>query len=117
MFTSQGCNHAGKKFQFHLSDVLCNLFSSGASEYRHKLLKEAESANDGMLPGGGVGGMGMMKTVIIAVCSAGAYLALVIGLTAFCSYRLLMQRRTRKAMTGGFQYYRCRRRQKEMIYM
>ncbi|KAH3873129.1 hypothetical protein DPMN_036355 [Dreissena polymorpha] len=40
----------------------------------------------------------MMRTVIIAVCSAGAYLALVIGLTAYCSYRLLMQRRNRKAV-------------------
>ena len=38
----------------------------------------------------------MMRTVIIAVCSAGAYLALVIGLTAYCSYRLLLNRRNRK---------------------
>lgn len=45
-------------------------------------------------------GFNMMKTIIIAVCSAGAYLALVIGLTAFCSYRLLLQRRNRKAMLG-----------------
>ncbi|CAL1542558.1 unnamed protein product [Lymnaea stagnalis] len=43
-------------------------------------------------------GFDMAKTVIIAVCSAGAYLALVIGLTAFCSYRLLMQRRNRKQL-------------------
>jgi len=43
-------------------------------------------------------GFDMMKTIIIAVCSAGAYLALVIGLTAFCSYRLLMQRRNRKSL-------------------
>jgi len=43
-------------------------------------------------------GFDMMRTVIIAVCSAGAYLALVIGLTAYCSYRLLMQRRNRKAV-------------------
>ena len=46
-------------------------------------------------------GFDMAKTVIIAVCSAGAYLALVIGLTAFCSYRLLVQRRTRKPIMNG----------------
>ncbi|KAL8559619.1 hypothetical protein ACOMHN_008330 [Nucella lapillus] len=40
----------------------------------------------------------MVKTIIIAVCSAGAYLALVIGLTAFCSYRLLTQCRSHKAL-------------------
>ncbi|XP_070181652.1 inactive tyrosine-protein kinase 7-like [Littorina saxatilis] len=40
----------------------------------------------------------MVKTIIIAVCSAGAYLALVIGLTAFCSYRLLTQCRNHKAL-------------------
>lgn len=39
----------------------------------------------------------MVKTVIIAVCSAGAYLALVIGLTAFCSYRLLTKCRRHKS--------------------
>lgn len=44
-------------------------------------------------------GSDMMKTIIIAVCSAGAYLALVIALTAYCSYRLLMQRKNRKATT------------------
>ncbi|OWF48337.1 inactive tyrosine-protein kinase 7-like [Mizuhopecten yessoensis] len=43
-------------------------------------------------------GFDMMKTIIIAVCSAAAYLALVIGLTAFCSYRMLMQRRNRKSL-------------------
>lgn len=43
-------------------------------------------------------GFSMMKTIIIAVCSAGAYLALVIGLTAFCSYRLLIQKRNRKSL-------------------
>ena len=43
-------------------------------------------------------GFDMMRTVLIAVCSAGAYLALVIGLTAFCSYRMLIQRRNRKAI-------------------
>ncbi|XP_060604886.1 inactive tyrosine-protein kinase 7-like isoform X2 [Ruditapes philippinarum] len=46
-------------------------------------------------------GFDMMRTVIIAVCSAGAYLALVIGLTAYCSYRLLLQRRNRKAILNG----------------
>ncbi len=41
----------------------------------------------------------MMKTIIIAVCIAGAYLALVISLTAFCSYRLLLQRKKRKGLS------------------
>ncbi|XP_029637043.1 inactive tyrosine-protein kinase 7 isoform X1 [Octopus sinensis] len=58
---------------------------ASAAEYE-KTIKQEDSFN-------------MMKTVIIAVCSAGAYLALVIGLTAFCSYRLLMQRRNRKAFS------------------
>ncbi|KAK7504332.1 hypothetical protein BaRGS_00004636, partial [Batillaria attramentaria] len=40
----------------------------------------------------------MVKTIIIAVCSAGAYLALVIGLTAFCSYRLLTKCRSHKSL-------------------
>ncbi|XP_055878198.1 inactive tyrosine-protein kinase 7-like isoform X2 [Biomphalaria glabrata] len=57
----------------------------------------------------------MTKTVIIAVCSAGAYLVLVIGLTAYCSYRLLMQRKNRKQLlnsknlklgTGEFHHHR-----------
>ncbi|KAK3595006.1 hypothetical protein CHS0354_003731 [Potamilus streckersoni] len=34
----------------------------------------------------------MMRTIIIAVCSAGAYFALVIGLTAFFSYKLIKKR-------------------------
>ncbi|KAK3092980.1 hypothetical protein FSP39_009604 [Pinctada imbricata] len=49
-------------------------------------------------PNSDEGGFDMMKTVIIAVCSAGAYLALVIALTAYCSYRLLLQRKNRKAL-------------------
>lgn len=35
----------------------------------------------------------MVKTIIIAVCSAGAYFALVIALTAYFSYRLFMKRK------------------------
>ncbi|XP_041351989.1 inactive tyrosine-protein kinase 7-like isoform X2 [Gigantopelta aegis] len=42
----------------------------------------------------------MMKTIIIAVCCAGAYLALVIGLTAFCSYKRL-SRRKRNGLKNG----------------
>ncbi|RUS88815.1 hypothetical protein EGW08_003445 [Elysia chlorotica] len=43
------------------------------------------------------------KTVVIVVCIAAAYLALVIGLMAFCSYRLLAQRKNRKQLgTGRF---------------
>ena len=44
-------------------------------------------------------GIDMVKTIIIAVCSAGAYFALVIALTAYFSYRLFMRRkRFSKAM-------------------
>ncbi|XP_050404298.1 inactive tyrosine-protein kinase 7 isoform X1 [Patella vulgata] len=49
-------------------------------------------------------GFNMMKTIIIAVCSAGAYLALVIGLTVFCSYRLLQQRRTTKGLNESSRF-------------
>ncbi|ELT99484.1 hypothetical protein CAPTEDRAFT_108481, partial [Capitella teleta] len=38
----------------------------------------------------------MMKTIIIAVCSAVAYLAIVIGLTVYCSIRLLRAKNLRK---------------------
>lgn len=38
-------------------------------------------------------GIDMVKTIIIAVCSAGAYFALVIALTAYFSYRLFMKRK------------------------
>lgn len=61
------------------------LYFPDVGDYKHALTQDEE-------------GFDMMKTIIIAVCSAGAYLALVIGLTAFCSYRLLVQRRNRKAM-------------------
>lgn len=61
-------------------------FLTGGSEYSEMSERDGDEGFD------------MMRTVIIAVCSAGAYLALVIGLTAYCSYRLLMQRRNRKAV-------------------
>ena len=38
----------------------------------------------------------MMKTIIIAVCSAVAYLAIVIGLTVYCSIRLVKAKNLRK---------------------
>ena len=38
----------------------------------------------------------MMKTIIIAVCSAVAYLAVVIGLTVYCSIRLVKAKNMRK---------------------
>ncbi|CAD5115290.1 DgyrCDS4282 [Dimorphilus gyrociliatus] len=38
----------------------------------------------------------MMKTIIIAVCSAVAYLAVVIGLTVYCSLRLVKRRNASK---------------------
>ncbi|XP_064621209.1 inactive tyrosine-protein kinase 7-like isoform X2 [Lineus longissimus] len=41
-------------------------------------------------------GFSMMKTVIIAVCSAIAYLGLVVGLTIYCSLRLYKSRGRRK---------------------
>lgn len=50
----------------------------------------------------------MMKTIIIAVCSAVAYLAVVIGLTVYCSIRLVKAKNLRKmandtqpVQTGG----------------
>ncbi len=43
----------------------------------------------------------MMKTIIIAVCSAVAYLAVVIGLTVYCSIRLVKARSMRKAMVDS----------------
>ena len=65
----------------------------------------------------------MMKTIIIAVCSAVAYLAVVIGLTVYCSIRLVKAKNLRKMandtqpvqtggmtnhgnMAGGGSYYR-----------
>ncbi|KAK2149182.1 hypothetical protein LSH36_463g04014 [Paralvinella palmiformis] len=38
----------------------------------------------------------MMKTIIIAVCSAVAYLAIVIGLTVYCSLRMMRAKNLRK---------------------
>jgi PTK7 protein tyrosine kinase 7 len=38
----------------------------------------------------------MMKTIVIAVCSAIAYLAIVIGLTVYCSIRLVRSKNQRK---------------------
>ena len=38
----------------------------------------------------------MVKTIIIAVCSAVAYLAVVIGLTVYCSIRLVKAKNMRK---------------------
>ena len=42
----------------------------------------------------------MMKTIIIAVCSAVAYLAVVIGLTIYCSIRLVKAKNLRKQYIG-----------------
>jgi len=38
----------------------------------------------------------MMRTIVIAVCSAIAYLAIVIGLTVYCSIRLVRAKNLRK---------------------
>ncbi len=49
-------------------------------------------------PGGGGDNFNMMKTIIIAVCSAVAYLAIVIGLTVYCSLRMMKTKKLRKQM-------------------
>ena len=38
----------------------------------------------------------MLKTIVIAVCCAVAYLAVVIGLTVYCSIRLMRAKNLRK---------------------
>lgn len=38
----------------------------------------------------------MMRTIVIAVCCAVAYLAVVIGLTVYCSIRLIRAKNLRK---------------------
>jgi len=38
----------------------------------------------------------MLKTIVIAVCCAVAYLAIVIGLTVYCSIRLMRAKNVRK---------------------
>jgi len=38
----------------------------------------------------------MLKTIVIAVCCAVAYLAIVIGLTVYCSIRLMRAKNLRK---------------------
>ncbi|VDI15210.1 inactive tyrosine-protein kinase 7-like [Mytilus galloprovincialis] len=57
-----------------------NLNVASASEFGKEGVEEEE-------------GIDMVKTIIIAVCSAGAYFALVIALTAYFSYRLFMRRK------------------------
>nr|CAH8831298.1 unnamed protein product [Trichobilharzia regenti] len=44
---------------------------------------------------------GMMKTIFIVVGCAVAYLGLIIGLTAFCSIRMVRTRRNRSRKNGG----------------
>ncbi|CAH8482718.1 unnamed protein product [Heterobilharzia americana] len=44
---------------------------------------------------------GMMKTICIVVGCAVTYLGLIIGLTAFCSIRMVRTRRNRSRKTGG----------------
>jgi len=43
-----------------------------------------------------VDGFDMMKTIVIAVCCAVAYLAIVVGLTVYCSIRLIRAKNLRK---------------------
>ena len=66
---------------------------AGASEFGKEGVEEEE-------------GIDMVKTIIIAVCSAGAYFALVIALTAYFSYRLFM-RRKRFAKSMGIHNRLC----------
>jgi len=42
----------------------------------------------------------MVKTIAIAVCSAVAYLAIVVGLTVYCSIRLVRAAALRKQRPG-----------------
>ena len=48
-------------------------------------------------------GFNMMKTIIIAVCSAVAYLGIVIGLTVYCSIRLVAAKNRRKALEAQYE--------------
>ena len=45
--------------------------------------------------------LSITKTVAIAVCSAVAYLALVIGLSVYCSVRLMKKKRTLQISKKG----------------
>ena len=52
-----------------------------------------------LTPGGSVQpveNFNMMRTIVIAVCCAVAYLAVVIGLTVYCSIRLIRAKNLRK---------------------
>jgi len=51
-----------------------------------------------LTPGGAqpVENFNMMRTIVIAVCCAVAYLAVVIGLTVYCSIRLIRAKNLRK---------------------
>ena len=46
-------------------------------------------------------GIGITKTIVIAVCSSVAYLALVIGLITFCGIRLMKKRKKLKIAKKG----------------
>lgn len=46
-------------------------------------------------------GIGITKTIVIAVCSAVAYLALVLGLTVWCSIRLMKRKKKIKLEKRG----------------
>ena len=43
----------------------------------------------------------MVKTILIAACSAVAYLAVVVGLTVYCSIRLIRAKNLRKHQNNG----------------
>ena len=48
--------------------------------------------------------IGITKTIVIAVCSSVAYLALVIGLVAFCGIRLMKKKQKLRIAKKGIHY-------------
>jgi hypothetical protein len=87
--------------------LLCRLFlcyrAAGAESFVSGDGSGSNSANDSF---------NMMKTIVIAVCSAVAYLAIVVGLTVYCSIRLMRAKNQRKqrqpndVTTNGIGAYR-----------
>lgn len=84
-----GCT-AGNSGGFEREEVYLHVSSGGM---------QSPSDGDGQSSSGD--SFNMMKTVIIAVCSAIAYLAIVIGLTVYCSIRLLRAKNVRMCQIEG----------------
>ncbi|XP_074645987.1 inactive tyrosine-protein kinase 7-like [Tubulanus polymorphus] len=77
-----GCT-AGNSGGFEREEIFLEV--AGSDQY----IRDSQKRNEE--------GFSMMKTVVIAVCSAVAYLGLVIGLTVYCSLRVLRSRNKRKS--------------------